>query len=216
VTGWRFSDREWFKNERLNLRAEANRGLVADELVDGNVVFGPHRWFAGGGSPALIALTTIEEWDEEVARGRPGDNLILLSLRKVAGLAVVHTGEPTSSRPGTLQPADIAAVEHYDRSAAFGELLCVRRSAPTPGKPEAALRVIDLRDAGWPWQEQVAEAASGGGEVWLFDGELAWRDHERRQQGSEPPEEWTAHHGLCLVDGYLPDAQGRVVCGGPY
>ncbi len=51
VTGWRFSDRGWFHNEGLNLRAEANRRLIADELVERNILFGAHRWFAGGGSP---------------------------------------------------------------------------------------------------------------------------------------------------------------------
>ena len=216
MTGWLFSDRGWFHNERLNLRAEANRRLIADELVERNVVFGSHRWFAGGGSPTLVAITTIEQWDNEVARGRPGDNIILLSLRKVARMALVHAGDASTPQPEELRAEDAAIVEAYDRVAKFGELLCVRRFTPVSGKVEAGFDRIDLRDASEPWQEQLAEASSGGGETWLFDGELDWRDHERRQHGLEPPESWTANHGICLVDGYVPDPHGRVVCGGPY
>ncbi len=173
MTGWRFSDRGWFHNERLNLRAEANRRLIADELVERNVVFGSHRWFAGGGSPSLVAITTIEQWDDEVARGRPGDNIILLSLRKVAQMALVHAWDASTPWPEAVRPEDAAVIEAYDRMAKLGELLCVRRFTPTSGQVEAALDRIDLRDVSVPWQEQLAEAAaSGGGEIWLFDGEL--------------------------------------------
>jgi predicted ATPase with chaperone activity len=35
-------------------------------------------------------------------------------------------------------------------------------------------------------------------------------------QGPDPPETWTARHGIYLLDGYVPDEQGRVLCGGPY
>lgn len=216
MSGWRFADRGWFHNDGLNLCSEANRRLVADELVGRNVVFGSHRWFTGGAAPSHVAMTTIDQWDAELARGRPGDNLILLSLRRVAHLALVHADDLSTPQPAALGPEDVAAIEGYDAAARLGELLFVRRFVPRPGGLEAALDTIDLRDAGEPWRERVAEASAGGGEIWLFDGELAWRDHERRQYGTEPPETWTAHHGIYLVDGYVPDGQGRVVCGGPY
>ena len=99
-------------------------------------------------------------------------------------------------------------------------MFVVRRFAPRPGEIEAASTYVDLRDAAWPWQQALAEHSVEGGEVWLFDSELLWRDHDRRIHGAEPPETWTANHGICLVDGYLPDdtdascAAGRTERGG--
>jgi hypothetical protein len=215
MSGWRFSDREWFVNDGLNLRTDANRRIVAAELAFPNVVFGAHRWFAGGGSASAIAITSLDEWDADLAKGRPGDNVILLSLRRVEAEALTHAGNMASPHPPVLSTADINAIEAFI-AAGGNELLFVRRFSPRPGTIDCVFTWIDLRDAGWPWQKGLAEYAIGGGEVWLFDGELLWRDHDRRQSGSDPPETWTAHHGSCLVDGYVPDEQGRVVCGGPY
>jgi hypothetical protein len=215
MTGWRFVDRGWFVNDWLNLRTEANRRLVASELEFPNVVFGAHRWFAGGSSADAVAITAPGQWDAELARGRPGDNLILLSLRHIGAGALARTGTTTSPHPPAPSPADVIAIEGYVAAGGL-ELLFVRRFSPLPGTIEAAFAWLDLGDAGWPWQDALAEHAAGGGEAWLFDGELLWRDHDRRQRGSDPPETWTARHGICLVDGYLPDERGRVVCGGPY
>lgn len=214
MTGWRYSDREWFRNDRLNLRTEAIRRLVIGELTGQNVLFGSHRWFAGGAAEDDVAITSVEEWDAELARGRPGDNVILLSLRQVTQLALVHAGSLDDPGPLALSAAEIAAVEARSHGNGLGELLCVRRSSRGASVLAASCRHIDLRDGEWPWRDQLQEA--GGGEMWLFEGDLDWRDHERRQFGTEPPEAWTAHHGIVLVDGVVPDAEGRVVCGGPY
>ncbi len=124
-------------------------------------MFGSHRWFAGGGSPSLVAITTIEQWDDEIARGRPGDNIILLSLRKVAQMALVHAWDASTPRPEALRPEDAAVIEAYDRTAKLGELLCVRQFTPTSGQVEAALDRIDLRDLSVTWQEQLARLLPG-------------------------------------------------------
>ena len=217
MSGWRFADRGWFVNDRLNLRSEANRRLVANELDIPNVAFGVHRWFAGGSSLDEIAITSLEEWDAELARGRPGDNVILLSLRQVEDAALVHAGDMRSPQPPEPTAADVAAIAAYNAAARYGEIFVVRRFSPRPGEIESASTYVDLRDApAWPWQQALAEHSVGGGEVWLFDGELLWRDHDRRRHEAAPPETWTANHGICLVDGYVPDEHGRVVCSGPY
>jgi hypothetical protein len=215
MSGWRFDDRGWFVNDALNLRMDAIRPAVSAELEGGNVVFGAHRWFAGGSAADPVALTSLDDWDAELARGRPGDHVLLLSLRRIEAEALAHAGDRASEGSPVLGSADISAVESY--AAAGGlEILFVRRATPSEGETDAAFRWIDLRDASWPWQQAFAEHAAGGSEVWLFDGELLWRDHDRRRRGSDPPETWRAQHGIYVVDGYIPDEQGRVVCGGPY
>jgi hypothetical protein len=214
--GWRFADRGWFINDRLNLRSEANRRIVANELAFPNVAFGVHRWFAGGSSLDAIAITSLDQWDADLARGRPGDNVILLSLRQVEDAALVHAGDIGSPQPAVPSAADVVAIDAFNALGGYGEIFVVRRFSPRPGEIESASRYVDLRDAAWPWQQALAEHSVDGGEVWLFDGELLWRDHDRRRHGAEPPETWTASHGICLVDGYVPDENGRVVCGGPY
>lgn len=215
MNGWRFADRGWFVNDALNLRSAASRAIVAAELKFPNVTFGVHRLFAGGGSPSEIAIATIDQWETELSRGRPGDNLILLSLRQVQDQALVHVGDVASPDPPVLHPMDVDVVEAYI-SGGGSELAFVWRFTATPGAMDCASAAIDLHDNQIVWRESVAERSAGRGEVWLFDGEILWRDHDRRQFGWEPPEAWTAHHGIYLVDGYLPDEQGRVVCGGPY
>jgi hypothetical protein len=214
MSRWRFADREWFVNDGLNLRTDANRRIVARELEFPNVVFGAHRWFAGGASASAIAFTSLDQWDADLAKGRPGDNLILLSLRRVETTALMHAGDISSSHPPVPSAADVNAIEAFIE-AGGGELLFVRRFS-RPGNVDGAFMWIDLRDPGWPWQQALAEHSVDGGEAWLFDGELLWRDHDQRLSASGPPEQWTAQHGIYLVDGYLPDDQGRVVCGGPY
>jgi hypothetical protein len=84
-----------------------------------------------------------------------------------------------------------------------------------PTLVECAFAFLDLRDDQVDWREPIAERSAHGGEVWLFDGAIVCRDHDRRRRGAEPPEAWDAHHGIYLIDGYFPDEQGRVVCGGP-
>jgi hypothetical protein len=215
VRGWRFADRGWFVNDGLNLRTDANRRIVAGELEFPNLVFGVHRWFAGGGSADPIAITSLHQWDADLERGRPGDNLIVLSLRRVEAEALARAGDISSPRPPTPSAAEVSAIEAYV-AAGGAELLFVRRFSPRPAAIECSFKWVDLEDAAWPWQQALAEHSVDGGEAWLFDGELLWRDHDRRQSGADPPETWTAHHGIYLLDGYVPDEQGRVVCGGPY
>ena len=215
MVGWRFEDRGWFVNDAINLRTESNRQAIAAELEYPNVVFGAHRWFAGGSAADAVAITSLVDWDADLARGRPGDNVILLSLRRVEAEALAHVGDSASPEPPILGASDIAAIESHAADGGY-ELLFVRRFSPQPGGVEAAFRWIDLRDTSWPWQRAFAEHAADGGEVWLFDGELLWREHHERHRGSDPPETWRAGYGAYVVDGYIPDEHGRVVCGGPY
>jgi hypothetical protein len=215
MDGWRFADRGWFINDALNLRSAANRRAVADELEFPNIVFGLHRWFAGGGNAAHVAIATMEQWDAELARGRPGDNLLLLSLRRVAGRALAHAGEITSHERPVLGRSDIERIGAFlgdDRR----DLTVVQRLSPRPGDIRCAARVIPTYPRPSEWDQELADGPWSGGDVWLFDGDLVWRDHAHRQRAPQPPETWTASHGLYVVDGYVPDELGRVVCGGPY
>jgi hypothetical protein len=215
MTGWENADRGWFTNDDLNLDSAANRRIVASELTFPNVAFGVHRRFAGGVSLSEIALGSAGEWEDELSKATPGDNLILLSLRQVQHQAIAHAGDPTNRRPPVLQPSDHDAVQAFI-TAGGSELALVSRSSPTPTVVECAFTFVDCRDDRVDWHEQVAERSGRGSEVWLFDAEIVWRDHDRRVLGDEQPEAWNAHHGIYLIDGYAPDERGQVVCGGPY
>jgi hypothetical protein len=211
---WRFADRGWFVNDGINLRSATNLALVASALEFPNIAFGLHRWFRGGASPDAIAMATEEEWDAELARGRPGDNLMLLSLREVADQALLRLGELTGVSLAPISDADLGPIRDFlnnDRR----EVAVVRRYSPRPGELVCAHRVL------WDpkpdeWAEQVDEWRATSGELWFFDEELLWQRHHTRIRADVPPEDWMAHHGLYLVDGYIPDEAGRVVCGGPY
>ena len=185
--GWRFADRGWFVNDRLNLRSEANRRLVANELAFPNVAFGIHRWFAGGNSLDEIAITSLDQWDADLARGRPGDNVILLSLRQVEDAALVHTGDIGSPQPPVPSAADVVAIEAFNAVGGCGEIFVVRRFSPRPGEIESASTYIDLRDAASPWQQALAEHAVDRGEVWLFEDRKSIRLNSSHQSVSRMP-----------------------------
>ena len=89
----------WVVHDEINVIAEQNQAAVRAELVFANVVFGLHRLYAGGSAPLRLALASPEEWDAASRRGGQGDNLILVSLRKVNHLALAHVGSPTSAVP---------------------------------------------------------------------------------------------------------------------
>jgi hypothetical protein len=214
VTGWRFSDRGWFVNHKINLRSQENRRLVTAELEFPNIAFGVHRWFFGGGSPDLVAIATPARWGAELARGRPGDNLLLISLRRVAELALAHVGELTSRQPPALASHE-ETIRAFLADTRRGQIALVHRYSPRPGRLVCHYGIFWDPEADG-WDTELWEWSQAGGELWLFDNELVWQDHERRAWGTQPPEEWEAQHGLCLVDGYVPDEQGRVVCGGAY
>jgi hypothetical protein len=214
VTRGRFADRGWFVNDRINLRTDTNRQLVAAELQFPNIAFGLHRWFAAGSSPDLLAIATPEQWEAELARGRPGDNLMLLSLRRVAELAVAHVGGVTNREPLSLDGSDLVPVQSLladDRQ----EITVIHRFSPQPDDLICSYKVQwDLKTP--DWDAQIDEWSAMSGELWFFNNEIIWQEPASRVRAAQPPEEWTAQHGMYLVDGYLPDQQGRVVSGGPY
>ena len=104
-----------------------------------------------------------------LARGRPGDNVILLSLRRVEAEALErHVGDSASRRTADpAAPADIGGHRIARRRRWVSSFSSSGRFiAAQPGGVEAAFRWIDLRDTSWPWQQAFAEhAADGPGEV---------------------------------------------------
>src|SRR5680860_1517991 len=206
VVPWRFADRGWFVNDGINLRSDANRAAVAEALVSPNVAFGLHRWFKGGCAPDAIAIATPQEWEAELARGRPGDNLMLLSLRDVANQALLRLGEVTGRPLRGLGDSDLTVIRDFLRDDRR-EVAVVHRYSPRPGEVTCAHSVL------WDpqhdeWAAQIDQWKATSGELWFFDEEILWQRHDTRIQADTPPEDWMAQHGLYLVDGYLPDAEG--------
>jgi len=108
---------------------------VASDLEFPIVLFGVHRWFAGGSSAATIAITSLDQWDAELARGKPGDNVILISLQRVEAEALTHAGDLTSRLSPGPSAADFNAIEAF--IAAGGDVPSfVRRFSPRPGEVE--------------------------------------------------------------------------------
>lgn len=138
---------------------------------------------------------------------------MLLSLRRVADPAVIHAGELTRLEPPTPGQQDLDCVRATlsDRGREFA---VVHRFSPTPGKLVCSYDVLwDPEQA--EWEDQLDQWSGLSGELFFFDNEIVWQQHHSRVRASEPPEQ-CAQHGLYLVDGYISDDAGRVVCGGPY
>jgi hypothetical protein len=207
VAPWSFADRGWFVNDALNLRSSENLRAVAVALESPTLLFGVHRWFAGGSSPDLIAFGSAADWDAELARGRPGDNLIVLSVADVPDLVLLHAREP-GFRGADV---DLAAL----RLGGPGRELAIVSRQTSAAAHRATYRMVEVADHE-SWQDEVADALAASDETWIFDNDVVWRDHKRRSAGTTPPEQWPARHGRYVVDGFVPDAEGRIVCGGPY
>ena len=204
---------KWVVHDAINVLAEQNQAAVRAELVVPNVAFGLRRLYAGGGNPLLVALASPAEWEAELRRGRPGDNLMLVSLRKVNHLALAHVGSPASAVP--LVPSD--AVQ--ERLQAFlgdrsNELAVVHRHVLDDELVECGYDTIwDPSDD--DWTDALDRWSRLKGELFFFD-------DAKVVGGKDEPdsayalESRTGQHGYYLIDGYLPDAVGRIVIGGVY
>jgi len=155
----------------------------------------------------------MDEWHMELDRGRPGDNLMLLSLEAVQADAILRIGSIDGPALGRVDSAVRPIVDLLSDSRR--EVAVVRRCSPATGQVLADHSVL-WNPSPEEWQEQLDAWATIAGELWFFDEEIIWQRHEDRFRAETPPEQWTARHGVYLVDGFLPDDQGRVVCGGPY
>jgi hypothetical protein len=203
----------WFLNDAINVLSADNQERIRAELVVPNVVFGLHRWYAGGSSPTSIALSSQAEWDLELSRCRPGDNLVLVSLRRVRHLALAHAGVLSSGSPPVLSSPGqerLLAFLHDHRR----ELAVLHRHVGGDGRFECDYDIV-WDPSPEEWSEHLERWSRLQGELLFFDDdEILWRDKSGRQ--GVPPEEWASNYGDYLFDGYFPDARGRVVVGGAY
>ena len=203
----------WVVHDAINVLAEDNQAAVRAELVFPNIAFGLHRWYAGGSSPSLVALASPAQWEAELRRGRPGDNLMLVSLRKVSHLALAHVGSPTSANP----PSPTDAVQ--ERLLRFlgdesNELAVVHRFLLDDEQVECSYGTVSDPSAA-DWTDALDRWSRLRGELFFFDDSaVVWAKAE--PGSASAPESRTGQHGYYLIDGYLPDPDGRVVIGGPY
>lgn len=200
----------WIVDDKLNVLAEENQGAVRAELVSPNVAFGLRRLYAGGGNPLLLALAAPKEWEAELARGRPGDNLMLVSLRDVSHLAIAHVGSPTSA----IAPVPADGV--HERLLTFlrdesNELAVVNRHLVGDEHVECSYDTIWDPSAD-DWADALDRWSRLRGELFFFDdAKVVWGRDE-----PDTPESRSAQHGYFLIDAYIPDAAGRIVVGGVY
>jgi hypothetical protein len=200
----------WVVNDEINVLAEHNQAAVRAELVFPNVVFGLHRWYAGGSSPSRLAFASPGEWEAELTRGRAGDNLQLVSLSKVHHLALAHVGSATSD----VAPIPTPAVEErllgfFDNE--LEELAVVHRHVLDSTRLECSYDVIEAED----WADALERWSRLRGELYFFDdAKVVWGEDE--PVSAYAPEARRGQHGHYVVDGYLPDSEGRIVIGGAY
>jgi hypothetical protein len=205
----------WFVNDRINLLSNVNLELVAAALRFPNIAFGLHRWFYRASGPDPIAVATSEQWEAELARGRPGDNLMLLSLEAVRLSAMVHVGDVPSTDPLRMSPQQQQQVREFladDRH----EIAVVHRSSPDGREVSCSYEVL-WNPGSEEWDDPLRKWSQSMGELFLFNNDILWQDvRPARSRTERPPEEWTPQHGMFLADGYIPDEDGRVVCRGAY
>jgi hypothetical protein len=155
----------------------------------------------------------MDEWLMELDSGRPGDNLMLLSLDAVRDESLLRIGSIDGPVLGRVDSVVRPIVELLGDTRR--EVAVVRRSSPGAGELVADHSVL-WDPSSEEWQNLLDAWAATTGELWFFDEEIIWQRHEDRFRAETSPELWSARHGVYIVDGFLPDDDGRVVCGGPY
>lgn len=203
----------WVVHDEINVLTEQNQAVVRAELVFPNVVFGLHRWYAGGSSPSRVVLATPEEWEAELSRGRPGDNLMLVSLRKVTHLALAHLGSPMSADP-PITPDSVQERLLLFLEDESNELAVVHRYVLHNEHVECSYDTVWDPSAD-DWADDLDRWSRLKGELFFFDdAKVVWAKAEPCPVYA--PESRTGQRGYYLIDGYLPDADGRIVIGGAY
>ena len=205
-------ERRWLWNPRIDVTSPESRGLMIDALKGSNVAFGFHRWYYGGSAPDLISIATITEFDVEIGRGRPGDNLMLVSLDSVANRAIAHVGDPVAGGLAALSDDALHGVWNFLASSA-NEVVALARHIADDGDVVCTVELIwdpdpaDRDELTYQWRDLP-------GELWLFDSNVVWQPESDRSGIART--HWKAQHGHFLLDGYLPDEMGRVPVGGAY
>lgn len=92
---------------------------VRAALDAGDVLFGWHYFYCGGGSPGFVLFTAFHDFEKSVAGARPGDRFQLASLRQL------------SARGGILEPT-LAAARQYLAAAPRGEVWVLRTGLQSP------------------------------------------------------------------------------------
>jgi len=203
---------QWVWNPLIDATSAENRKLVVEALQGGNIAFGLHRWYYGGSAPDFCSIGAVDEWDAEIARGRPGDNLMIVSLESVSHQKILRQGHPVLGGMGSLASDDLGAAWRFLESSA-NEIVAITRHISDAGEVVSSIELVWDPDA--VERDRLFEEWRGlPGELWLFDMSVIWQDESDRK--GIPREQWTAQHQQFLVDVYIPDQQGRVPTGGAY
>jgi hypothetical protein len=92
---------------------------VRTALDAGDVLFGWHQYYCGGGSPGNGMFTSFHDFAETLGKARPGDRFQLASLRQL------------TNRIGTFEPT-LAAARTYLATAPGGEVWVLRANNRPP------------------------------------------------------------------------------------
>ncbi len=93
----------WSLDSTRDLLADANLGRVRAALTPGNVIFGWHYFYAGGGSGKMFTFDDFESYREEVLKSRPGDHFTVYSLDRLLDRAIARAGAPSSTDSPALE-----------------------------------------------------------------------------------------------------------------
>jgi hypothetical protein len=92
---------------------------VRAAMEGGDVLFGWHSYYCGGGSPGTVLFTSFEDFAGTAERARPGDRFQLASLRQL------------TDQNGLLEPT-LTAARQYLTTAPRGEVWVLRTGLKPP------------------------------------------------------------------------------------
>lgn len=203
---------EWIVNPKISATSPENRAIIQSALQQSNVAFGLHRWYYGGSGPDLIAITNMDRWDEELRRGRPGDNLMLVSLVDVEEKAIAHLGNAMNSEPLLSHETELERAWAFLEST-NNEVIALTRHVNAAGNTACSIEILWDPDDN-ERSKLVERWRLTPGELWLFGASVIWQDDPAHHE--LPRTEWRAQHGQFLLDVYIADADGNVPNGGAY
>jgi hypothetical protein len=120
-------DLEGEKNSNPHLWVSGICHVMMSHILDkvrsafdtGDVLFGWHSFYCGGGSADTVLLTSFPDFEKTLSSARPGDRFKLASLRQLSGR--IATPEPT-----------LAAAREYLQRVPGGEVWVLRTGRRPP------------------------------------------------------------------------------------
>ena len=193
-----------------NLLETHNVARVASTFHSSNIVVGFHYFYYGGGSPDLLAYSSLEPYLERVNAARPGDAFTFYSLQAIIDDALLVIGRPDSLVP--LDRLEDRLLPIVSAVASEMEILAVWRVDRGDGVVACDVEILwDLTPE--EWSEIRSKWSTRTGEMSFFDINVLYEVETAGRRAREANQELPA--GLA-ADGKRPDDRGFTPTGGAY